>query len=141
MVNEPYVAPPHSEAAAYHDPADLPTVRTFVYAHALKAGLTTERAGCLTLAVSELVTNTLQHTSGGGEVRIWTDGGRLHCDVIDGGPLRAFGRTMPAADAVGGRGLAIVERLCDEVRAIAVDGGTVVRMAFVIDPEPTATPS
>jgi hypothetical protein len=52
----------------------------------------------------------------------------LVCDVIDQGPVPAFGRRMPTADSVRGRGLAIVERVCDAVEASAVPGGTRTRI-------------
>jgi anti-sigma regulatory factor (Ser/Thr protein kinase) len=35
---------------------------------------------------------------------------------------------MPAADALRGRGLAIVERVCDAVAVSTVPGGTLVRV-------------
>jgi anti-sigma regulatory factor (Ser/Thr protein kinase) len=82
----------------------------------------------LTLAVSELATNTLQHTTGGGWVRLWAEPDQLFCDVVDQGPTRAFGRSMPAVDSVRGRGLAIVEQICDEVAVLTSPGETVVRI-------------
>lgn len=119
---------------AYDEPAHLPTVRAFAQTHAVKFGLAPDQADRLVLAVSELVTNTLQHTDGGGEVRIGTDGESVTCDVIDSGPMRTFGRTMPAPHSEGGRGLAIVERLCDEVTAFADGAGsTIVRLRFAIE--------
>jgi len=84
------------------------------------------------VAVSELATNTLQHTDGGGVVRIWAEPGRVRCEVVDGGEPPGFGRAMPAADQPRGRGLAIVERICDEV-AIRPDGdGTAVRLGMFL---------
>ena len=129
-------AAPRSVAMAYREPGDLPRVRAFAQQQAERFGLAPEQAASLTIAVSELVTNTLQHTTGGGEVRIRVDHDWLTCDVVDGGPLRVFGRPMPAADAIRGRGLAIVERVCDEVSAISGTDGTTVRMRFAIDPRP-----
>jgi serine/threonine-protein kinase RsbW len=82
----------------------------------------------LTLAISELATNTLQHTTGSGVVRVWAADGQLICDVVDQGPPRSFGRSMPAANSIRGRGLAIVERVCDRVETFTVDEGTLVRI-------------
>jgi anti-sigma regulatory factor (Ser/Thr protein kinase) len=123
---------PGGEAMMYREAAHLPVVRAFVHARACALGLARQRADRLTLAVSELVTNTLQHSRGGGRVRIWAGEGRLTCEVADGGSARTFGREMPAPEALGGRGLAIVERMCDEVTSVAVPGGTVVRLRFAL---------
>jgi two-component sensor histidine kinase len=81
----------------------------------------------LTLAVNELATNTLQHTSDGGRVRMWAEAGQLVCDVADAGSVPTFG-AMPPPESVRGRGLAIVARIADEVARLAVAGGTVVRI-------------
>lgn len=118
---------------SYARPADLAEVRAFVRARALDLGLPEHRADLLTLAVSELATNTLQHTAGGGRVRLRLEPGRLLCDVIDQGPTRRLGRAMPAAQDVRGRGLAIVERICDEVGVESENGSTRVRLTFLLD--------
>ena len=117
---------------SYREVADLPVVRAFVRARARAFGLAPDRAELLTLAVSELVTNTLQHTTGAGQVSLWVAAGQLLCDVVDSGPLRALGRAMPPPDAEGGRGLAIVERVCDEVTTMASSAGTLVRLRFAL---------
>ncbi|WP_229068866.1 ATP-binding protein [Actinoplanes sp. DH11] len=122
------------EVMAYSEPGQLPAVRAFTRQHAQDLGLGPDDVESLVIAVSELATNTLQHTSGGGRVRIWAEHGQVVCDVVDGGPLRSLGRQMPAADAVRGRGLAIVERLCDQVDAIAGPDGTAVRLRFALTP-------
>lgn len=121
-----------SDMMFYAESGDLRVVRAFVAARAAALGLPPERVELLTLAVSELATNTLQHTTGGGRVRLWVDGGDLVCDVVDGGAPRTFGRAMPGADALRGRGLAIVERVCDEVAVTAVGGGTMVRVRLAL---------
>jgi anti-sigma regulatory factor (Ser/Thr protein kinase) len=118
---------------SYDRPADLAGVRAFVRASAGDLGLPDFRADLLTLAVSELATNTLQHTVGGGRVRLRVEPGRLLCDVIDQGPLRRLGRAMPAAQEVRGRGLAIVERICDEVGIDSEDGSTRIRLTFLLE--------
>jgi serine/threonine-protein kinase RsbW len=124
---------PRRYEMAYDKPADLADVRAFVRARAGDLGLPEGRADLLTLAVSELATNTLQHTSSGGRVRLRLEAGRLRCDVIDHGPVRRLGRAMPAAQEVRGRGLAIVERICDEVGIESEDGTTLVRLTFRLE--------
>ncbi|MGI5520486.1 ATP-binding protein [Micromonospora sp. CA-259024] len=117
-----------ADTMAYQVATDVRALRAFVSAAALARGLPPRRVELLMLAVSELATNTLQHTTGGGRVRLWAEPGQLFCDVIDQGPTRAFGRDMPPADAVRGRGLAIVERVCDEVGVLTGPEGTAVRI-------------
>ena len=116
------------DAMSYAATAELMALRAFVRSRALALGLAATRADLLLLAVSELATNTLQHTAGSGRVRVWAEAGQLVCDVVDRGPVPAFGRPMPPADAARGRGLAIVERVCDAVDTAAVPEGTLVRI-------------
>lgn len=121
---------PAGDSFDYHKPGDLGAVRAFVADRALALGLGDHRTELLVLAVSELATNTLQHTAGSGRVRVFARAGVIVCDVVDQGPLPDLRRHMPAADAVGGRGLAIVVRISDEVETTAVADGTRVRLTF-----------
>ncbi|MEU7799997.1 ATP-binding protein [Micromonospora arborensis] len=127
-VTEQSVPAHPADTMSYRVATDVRALRGFVSAGALARGLPPDRVELLTLAISELATNTLQHTTGGGRVRLWADSGQLFCDVVDQGPTRAFGRDMPAVDAIRGRGLAIVERVCDEVAVLTSPGETVVRV-------------
>jgi serine/threonine-protein kinase RsbW len=128
------------------EPADTPGLRTFTYAHAddLRAvrafvaacatasGLRPERAEKLTLAISELTTNTLQHTDGGGRVQVWVDDGQFVCEVTDATPADALrlGTRMPPADAIRGRGLAIVMQVSDLVEVLPAADGTRIQVKF-----------
>lgn len=115
------------DGMAYGEPGDVAVVRSFVRSAAVNRGLSAARAELLVLAVSELATNTLQHTTGGGRVRVWSHGHQIVCEVTDGGAARSIGQ-MPAADSQRGRGLAIVRRVVDAVSIYAGPGGTVVQM-------------
>ncbi|AGL16854.1 ATP-binding protein [Actinoplanes sp. N902-109] len=126
--------PDDAAGLSYATPSDLRTVRAFVAEQARALGLAATRVELLIVAVSELATNTLQHTSGGGRIRIWADHGQLICDVVDGGGPRPFGRAMPPAGSTRGRGLPIVERICDSVHTVAVPGGTLVRLCLNLQP-------
>ena len=119
--------PPAAETMAYAEPRDVAAVRSFVRAAAVECGLAPTRADLLVLAVSELTSNTLQHTAGGGVVRLWSDDRRVVCEVVDGGAARSFGQ-MPASDSHRGRGLAIVTRVVDKVSTSTGPDGTVVRV-------------
>ncbi|MEU4474576.1 ATP-binding protein [Micromonospora sp. NPDC023888] len=121
-----------ADTMSYQVATDVRALRAFVSVGALARGLPPDRVELLTLAVSELATNTLQHTTGGGRVRLWAESGQLFCDVVDRGPTRALGRRMPAADAIRGRGLAIVEQICDEVAVLTSPGETVVRIRLTL---------
>ncbi|MDG4781804.1 ATP-binding protein [Micromonospora sp. WMMD961] len=126
-------APAHfADTMAYQVATDVRALRAFVSAAALARGLPPHRVELLTLAVSELASNTLQHTTGGGRVLLWAESGHLFCDVVDRGPTRTFGLGMPATDAVRGRGLAIVEQICDEVVVLTNAGETVVRIRLTL---------
>lgn len=69
-------------------------------------------------AVHELATNSVRHGGGDGELRIWTDGGSLVCEVSDRGRITAplAGRLPPDPDAGGGAGRWVVNQLCDLVQ-------------------------
>ncbi len=116
-------APAMSYAAA----EDLAGVRAYVREGAIALGLPAHRSDLLVLAVSELTTNTVQYTRAAGSVRLWADGRQVVCDVVDSGPMRSFG-PMPPPDATGGRGLAIVHHVADDVSATSTAEGTRVRI-------------
>ena len=106
------------------------TVRSLVSAHAEGAGLAEEARNDLVLAVNELVTNSVQYGGGGGTLRIWTEPDAIVCDVRDRGfidnPLA--GRIAPPLDQHGGRGLWLVNHLCDLVQIRSTPNGTIVRV-------------
>ncbi|MFB9239465.1 ATP-binding protein [Plantactinospora siamensis] len=118
--------PDEPSGISYHQPGDLAVVRAFVHDRAVASGLSAERAELLVLAVSELATNTLQHAAGGGRVTVRVEGDEVVCEVVDRGAARTFGREMPDAVQPRGRGLAIVERLCDGVSTATRPDGTAV---------------
>ena len=127
------MVPEPADSMAYAAVADLPIVRAFVTARAVSLGLPPARADLLQLAVSELATNTLLYTVGGGRVRVWVEAGQLMCEVVDRGPAPRFGRAMPPPDAERGRGLPIVERVCDEVSTATAADGTTIRLRFNLE--------
>jgi anti-sigma regulatory factor (Ser/Thr protein kinase) len=108
----------------------LGAVRSLVASHAERAGLSDEARDDLVLAVNELVTNSVQYGGGGGTLRIWTESDALVCDVRDRGyiddPLA--GRIAPPLEQHGGRGLWLVNHLCDLVQIRSTPNGTVVRV-------------
>jgi anti-sigma regulatory factor (Ser/Thr protein kinase) len=122
-------APPgHAQALGYT--ADLRQVRRFIGANSRHAGLEAGAAADLVLAVSELTANTLCHTCGGGTVTLWHTKHEVICQVQDSGVITdpLAGHRLPAADSPGGKGLWLVNQLCDLVQRKSTRTGTVTRL-------------
>jgi anti-sigma regulatory factor (Ser/Thr protein kinase) len=109
---------------------DLKRVRRFVSEHAADAGLPSERADDLVVAVNEAATNSVRHGGGEGLFRIWRDHGALVCEIRDAGRIDTplVGRRRPERGASGGHGLWIANQICDLVQVRSRRTGTVVRL-------------
>lgn len=108
----------------------LAEVRQFVSEAARTAGLEPSRASDLLIAINELATNSVIHGDGAGTVVVWREGGSLLCEVRDRGRLDRplAGRVRPTAAQPNGRGLWLVNQLCDLVQMRTSAEGTVVRV-------------
>jgi serine/threonine-protein kinase RsbW len=109
----------------------LGELRAQVLRLAARAGLPEQRAEAFALAVHEAVANTIRHAGGTGEVAVVQDDDRkLIAEVCDHGPGIAGSVTvgMPPTDAVGGRGMSLVNVLADHVEVRSGPGGTTVRL-------------
>jgi anti-sigma regulatory factor (Ser/Thr protein kinase) len=113
---------------------ELRDVRRFVSEHAEQARLSDTRASDLVLAVSELATNSVLHAGGGGTVTLWSEINALVCEVRDAGLVEdpLVGRERPAPERASGRGLWLVNNLCDLVQMRTFAGGTVVRVQMLL---------
>ena len=120
--------PSHAEALGYSD--DLRAVRNFVASRARSCGLAPARAADLVLAISELAANTLRHTVGGGTVRVWRNAGEIVCEVNDSGQITdpLARHRPPAYELPGGKGLWLVNQVCDLVQARTGPSGTTTRL-------------
>ncbi|GAA2396424.1 ATP-binding protein [Dactylosporangium salmoneum] len=80
--------------------------------------------------VTELATNTLRYTAGGGTLHLWAAGGSLICQVNDAGHLTGplAGRRPAPPDQPGGRGLLLTHQLCDLVETFSAPGETAIRV-------------
>ena len=109
---------------------EVRAVRAFIAAWAERRGLPASRRMDLVLAVSELATNSVVHGGGEGTLRAWQEDGVLLCEVRDAGRLQhpLTGREKPTHDQASGRGLWLVNHVCDLVQMRAVQHGTVVRL-------------
>jgi anti-sigma regulatory factor (Ser/Thr protein kinase) len=116
------------------DLASLRELRAFLTDVGRRAGLSEERVDDLVLVGDEIAANSIQHGGGGGRMRAWSDGGSVHLELEDTGHITdpAAGRRRPEPDLPGGRGLWIVNQLCDEVRIHSEPGRTVVRLELAI---------
>jgi anti-sigma regulatory factor (Ser/Thr protein kinase) len=113
---------------------ELRALRLFVRGLALRAGLPAHRVSDLCLAVNEVATNTLEHTHASGVLSIWQDpdADSLICEISDSGQLhdRLVGRMPPGEGESHGRGLLLVNSLCDlvEIPTGQIGAGTTVRL-------------
>ena len=109
---------------------DLARVRACTTAHADRAGPPDRRVRDLVLAVEELAANTLKHTGGPGTLAIWTTPDDLICQVHDRGLIKEplAGRFRPNPADLGGRGLWVVNQLCDLVEIRTSRYGTDIRL-------------
>ncbi|MFE1318164.1 anti-sigma factor RsbA family regulatory protein [Kitasatospora phosalacinea] len=135
-VQEPYAFPELAPAADH--PRELPyqrgmlsAVRAHITACAERHGLEDARLRELLIAATEVVGNSIKHGGGRGVLRTWVEGADLVCEFHDAGHLQdpLVGRLRPAVDQVGGRGLWLVQQLCDlvQIRSTA-EAGTTVRL-------------
>ncbi|OLB80295.1 MAG: anti-sigma regulatory factor [Actinobacteria bacterium 13_2_20CM_2_71_6] len=116
----------------FEDAQALAALRELVAAEGRLVGLAGDRIADLQIAITELATNSLTHAGTGGVVRVWRTGDELVCEVQDRGKLTnpMAGRLPPPPTSPGGRGLLIVNHLCDLVRIHADDDSCTVRMHF-----------
>ena len=115
--------------------ADLAGTRAFAASRLREAGLDDRRLHDVVLAIDEAATNALVHGSGVPELRIWLEGDRLVCEVADCGRLTdpLAGRRRPAPDWPRGRGVWIMNQLCDLVELRPTSTGTAVRLHVKLD--------
>lgn len=130
VLEGPLPEPGHRPAELEFGPGALGSIRALVSYHAAAAGMSAVRTADLVLAVNEVATNSLRHGGGHGALRVWQDGERLVCEVRDRGRIEQplIGRERPPAERDGGRGLWMVNQLCDLVQIRSSSDGTVVRM-------------
>jgi anti-sigma regulatory factor (Ser/Thr protein kinase) len=114
------------------DLRSLRAVRDMVREHA-EAVLGPDRTADLVLAVSEVAANSVLHGGGVGVARVWHDRGRIVCEVSDIGRLddALAGRRRPRPAQPDGRGLFIVNQVCDLVQVRSFPGGSTVRLHMV----------
>lgn len=120
---------PDHAATIRLQPGRLADVRDLAREHAAVAGLSAERAGDLILAVTEMAANSIRH-SGTGTLDIWRRDGRVVCQTRDRGHIQdpMVGRRRPGLSHSSGRGMWIIQQVCDLVQLRSSPGGTTLRI-------------
>ena len=127
--------PAAAETLQYRD--DLAAVRAFAASRARRAGLPPRRVGDLVIAVSELAANTLTHTGGPGSLTLWVTESEIICQVNDSGQIADLLAGRLSRDPVaagGGRGLWVVQQVCDLVQIRTGPAGTAIRLHMHLNP-------
>jgi anti-sigma regulatory factor (Ser/Thr protein kinase) len=121
---------PESAEEIEFSAGQLRSLRHQLARRAHEAGLGDGRIADLVLAVDELATNSLRYARGRGTLRTWQEPGILVCEVTDGGHIAdpLAGRELPGPDEYAGRGLYLVNQLCDLVQLRSSPEGSVVRV-------------
>jgi len=89
-----------------------------------------ERRFDMVFAINEAATNAFVHGDGKCRTRIWEDGTFVVSEVSSSPEMddRLVGRRRPPIDATAGRGLWLINEVCDLVEVRSGHGETVVRM-------------
>lgn len=109
---------------------DLGSLRRAIREDPRLGGLSRERRDDVVFVVNEAATNVLRHSDGPGTARIWNEGRSVVSEVSSASPLAdpLAGRRRPAPDAASGRGLWLINQVCDLVELRSGDTGTTLRM-------------
>lgn len=126
--------PPSGRVTARIVSPDLRSLREWVQDQARAAALPSRRTKDLVLAANEAVSNTLVHAEGRGVARIWLGGGEIVCEIADHGRIDdpLAGRRAPGIERLGGRGLWLINHLCDLVELRSGEDGTMLRLHMAL---------
>jgi len=133
---EPLQAPAvEPDARTYSRTGCLAALRELITVRAEREGLSSARVADLVLAVDELATNTLRYARGEGTLRVWREDATLIVEVADSGHIAdpLAGRDCPPPTELGGRGLYLVNQLCDLVQLRSSPEGSVIRVHMQLD--------
>jgi anti-sigma regulatory factor (Ser/Thr protein kinase) len=109
---------------------ELGTLRQSVAGVAFDAQLPEARVADLVLAVNEVASNSVYHGGGLGKLRMWREGETLICELRDRGRISdpLVGRIHPSLEQWSGRGLWMVNQLCDLMQIRSDAAGSIVRV-------------
>jgi anti-sigma regulatory factor (Ser/Thr protein kinase) len=127
--------PPH-ESAAFDigGIGEITALRRFATKHASELGVPPAQQDDVALVVSELISNAIRHGGGRGVLRMWRDRDQLVLQTRNRGALTdpLVGRLRPRARQPDGRGLWIINQLCDLVQIRSHHGDVVVTAGWRI---------
>ncbi|GAA2597527.1 sensor histidine kinase [Actinomadura fulvescens] len=130
--NAPPLEPPPAGAARRpFASGELPGLRAFLTAEAIRYGLPSDRVLPFVLAVNEVATNIIRRGGGHGVIWLWAQDGELLCDVADPGrPMedRFLGYLRPRPHQPGSAAMWAVRLLCHIVEIRSGEHGVLVRM-------------
>jgi anti-sigma regulatory factor (Ser/Thr protein kinase) len=121
--------PTPAGADSVAEAADLRKLRSWLRPR-LAALLSPTRSMDMLVAVNEAAANSLRHAGQPGAVSFWSEGGSAVCQVSDPGHVRdpLAGRLRPPATAENGRGLWLINQLCDLSQLRSGPAGTTLRL-------------
>jgi anti-sigma regulatory factor (Ser/Thr protein kinase) len=125
----PLADPPLNVRRAEFDETSMSTLRKMVGEAASSAGFV-RRHDDVVLALSEAMSNTVRHGGGRGTVTYWRDAKSFVFEVLDHGRITdpLAGRIRPTSGQIGGRGLWIINQVCDLVQIRVRGDHQVIRM-------------
>jgi anti-sigma regulatory factor (Ser/Thr protein kinase) len=114
----PLPAPPHDSSRLKFGLDDLYAVRELVASQASGLGMDPERIANLQLAATEAATKAILHGGGRGLAFAWREDDSVVCEFQSDLPLPPplAGSRQVSPTAPNGRGLTIINHLCDLVR-------------------------
>jgi anti-sigma regulatory factor (Ser/Thr protein kinase) len=109
---------------------DLHALREAVADDPLLGGLPKARQSDLVFAVNEAATNAIKHGDGHCRARIWREYDAVVSEVATATQISdpMAGCVRPSVEALDGRGLWLINQLCDLVELRSGEAGTTVRM-------------
>lgn len=127
--NVPLPTGPAALTYTVHTVADLAGARRFAARYGKLLGLSAPAIADAQLIVTELATNSIEHTDGACWLALWEHDGHLICQAKDNGHLDdpLAGRRPVRPDSCRGRGLFLVNEVADLVRAHTSAHGTTVQ--------------
>ncbi|MFI6761971.1 anti-sigma factor RsbA family regulatory protein [Micromonospora sp. NPDC050417] len=128
--NLPLPEPALTPSTLLFDRAGMAGMRALVTALATEAGLAPDRVADLRLATNEIATNAVVHGGEPAVLRVWAEPSGMVSEVIGTSVLtdRLAGRLPASPTSEQGRGLLLVNHLCDLVDVHTTNESTTVRL-------------